>query len=352
MSAALKKLAVAGTPKASPYSHQEPLEFFVRVGDQRAFAPRSELVAGLIGRGDVILLTAGPGGGKSVLACRLAASVAKGENFLGHHVERGRVLYAAAERASSINARLQALDCTRDDAIILTTRPFDLIKSADEIARAATKFGGTDLLVIDTLHASTGSLDENSSRDSAAVRSALRTIRDAHPQVAILLLHHLTKNGAGSARGSSAVVADADCELRITQAKSCHSLSIVKSNFLEVGHFADFKVIAVPDSTRDDGGDVVIAVGCNSGTTINSTQRSKPSKDLSLALDLIERNDGSIGAERLRQLLRSAFADEGRKADTIKKAISRIVEKLQRDPKIQFDDDTISIRGTGTHGDK
>src|SRR5262249_52868074 len=73
-------------------------------------APHKDwVIAGLIGAGELSCIAAAPGGGKSALATDMAAHVAAGRPWFGHHVKGGAVLYVAAERAALVGRRLAAI---------------------------------------------------------------------------------------------------------------------------------------------------------------------------------------------------------------------------------------------------
>lgn len=171
------------------------------------------------------LLAGAPKSCKTWLALDLAVSVATGTSCLGTlpNLARGPVLLFAAEDAQPIlRRRLEALAAVRErtlhdlqlSVIVTSTLRLDTERDQDRLDATLAELHPV-LLVLDPLirlHA----LDENSSRDVSALLSYFRRIQREH-HVALLLVHHMRKNGNGMAgeslRGSSDLHAWGDVNL-------------------------------------------------------------------------------------------------------------------------------------------
>lgn len=171
------------------------------------------------------LLAGAPKSCKTWLALDLAVSVATGTPCLGTlpNRTRGPVLLFAAEDAQPIlRRRLEALAAVRDrtlrdlelSIIVASTLRLDTERDQERLDATLAAVHPV-LLVLDPLirlHA----LDENSSRDVSSLLSYFRRIQREH-HVALLLVHHMRKNGNGMAgdslRGSSDLHAWGDANL-------------------------------------------------------------------------------------------------------------------------------------------
>lgn len=204
--------------------------------------PRDEIVEGLIGRGEIALLTGAPKSGKSLLACALVASITNGDDFLGRSTARGTAIYLAAERGVVVHRRLEVAGAD-PDATALAMTPINLVEEVGELM-SAIRSVTTDpvLIVIDTLARVTLGIEENSARDMGRVVAALGRIQVAFPRSAILVIHHTGKSAAATARGSGALLAGADVELRVDRNK----LTVSAANAVECGQELPFSLGIAP----------------------------------------------------------------------------------------------------------
>ena len=165
----------------------------------------------------------GPGGSfKSFVALDLALHVANGrpvwggENIVGH----GPVIYASSD--GSIEPRVRAWEALNGPvsdlfALLdgLNLNDVDgILRAVEEIEQVAEGWEASPmLLIVDTLHSSSGGADENSARDMGQIVEALKGLR-ARLKCAILLIHH-TPKGSSDWRGSQAVYWALDTGLKI-----------------------------------------------------------------------------------------------------------------------------------------
>lgn len=204
--------------------------------------PREEIVEGLIGRGEIALLTGAPKMGKSSLACALVASITNGENFLGRTTSKGAAVYLAAERGEGVQRRLDAAGADPAKAAIAMTSINLLDDVGDLIQAIRSLITDPALIVIDTLARVTLGIEENSARDMGRVVAALTRVQDAFPRAALVVVHHTGKAAGASARGSGALLGGVDLELRVERNK----LTVTAANNIEFGQVLPFALETVP----------------------------------------------------------------------------------------------------------
>jgi hypothetical protein len=190
-------------------------------GDLKPVLERNYVVKGWLDQGALSVLYGPSNSGKSFLAIDIAHHVAKGREWGGRRVKKGRVLYIAAEGGASFANRIAALD---DPEFFVLTAPMTLTgpgSAASALAElvqylAATGGGSFDLIVVDTLARVMGGADENAAPAIAALMEGLDLIRrvtGAH----IMLVHHSGKDTSKGARGHSSLRAAIDTELELTR---------------------------------------------------------------------------------------------------------------------------------------
>jgi hypothetical protein len=165
---------------------------------------RGYVIKGLIAPGDVGAIIGAPGTGKSQLAPYLAYAVAQGRPVFGLRTKQGRVLYLAAEDMTGMRQRVHALRLDRGDApesglVDCSDMRNDMAARADLIDTVtANKYA---LVVLDTVSAAFAGMDENDSAGMGDVVALARAIADTG--AAVVLVHHIAKNGDGTPRGHS-----------------------------------------------------------------------------------------------------------------------------------------------------
>lgn len=202
------------------------------------------LIKGILTRGEVTMLVGPSGSGKSFLATDMALSIARGEDLApmtiggrvtSPRVRRGGVVYVAGEGARGLKKRLRAYIKVhglggQDLPFILLTLPVDLHSSdehtnklIDECKRHEEMFRrdhdcGLELVVFDTLSASTPGANENASDDmSRLLGRSHRIARECG--CAVQLVHHMNASGARE-RGHSSLRANVDSVIEIQKLES------------------------------------------------------------------------------------------------------------------------------------
>jgi hypothetical protein len=207
---------------------------FTGLNAQAIFAPlepKEYLVAEIIPRGELILLVAYAGTGKSWLAASLATSVACGEKWLSEfQAEKGGVTYLDYENGEhEVRRRFHKL-CDAKEAIAagividLVSPPDVYLDTPEFVERFRRQAMCRDLIIIDTLRAGVLEADENDSRIRTRVLDPLGRIARETGCTVLVLAHTKKKSGSRNedkreaARGSSAIVDAGDCLLVLERA--------------------------------------------------------------------------------------------------------------------------------------
>ncbi|NQW11054.1 MAG: AAA family ATPase [Alphaproteobacteria bacterium] len=187
----------------------------------------SDFVEGLLLDGQLSLLYGESGTGKTFFATDIALHVALGWKWRDRQIERGAVLYIAAEGGFGVRNRIAAFRSRHD----VTTAPFavapttiDLLNNDNDGDAGAVVEAIADLqaatgylvkmVVVDTLSRALAGGDENSSADMGALVSNIDQIR-AQTGVHVMLVHHSGKDTSKGARGHSLLRAAVDTEIEV-----------------------------------------------------------------------------------------------------------------------------------------
>jgi hypothetical protein len=211
---------------AEPSPTEQKLDYLekhlLRGAEVLNMEPQSWKVPDWLPSNAVIAVYAAPGVGKSFYALTLALEIARGGSWLGSPLEAEKVLYVAAEKATTLRDRAEAW-CeyhgeTLPDNFLLeqTPRPPQLSDPlmvqalCTLIERTTSKF-----VILDTYAMMLQGIDENSSKDSGIPIEALSQLRVATKGGSVLVVHHSGKDSSKGLRGSSALLAAVDLSIEI-----------------------------------------------------------------------------------------------------------------------------------------
>ena len=165
--------------------------------------------------------------GKTFFAIDVSAHLALGREWHGRRVERGGVLYVAAEGGKAIHKRIVAFRMAhqlegQEIPFLLARGSIDLLNAKadtqpliDEIREAENLFGiPIKLVVIDTLARAISGGNENAPDDMGAFVGNADKIRNA-TKAHVMIVHHTGKDRAKGARGHSSLRAATDTEIEI-----------------------------------------------------------------------------------------------------------------------------------------
>lgn len=179
------------------------------------------VVEGLMPRTGLTVLYGESNTGKTFAAIDLACHVAAGLPWRGMDVERGVVIYVAAEAPESVKRRVWAWRQHHQVdhlPVLIVESSIDLLNGDTDamvalVARVARDHGRVAMVVFDTLARSmTG--NENSPEDMGKFVAACGAIREAG-ETHVLVVHHSGKDTAKGARGHSSLRAATDVELEV-----------------------------------------------------------------------------------------------------------------------------------------
>ncbi|MEN8738352.1 MAG: AAA family ATPase [Phaeobacter gallaeciensis] len=181
---------------------------------------RDYLVKGWLDKGTLTVVFGQSNVGKSFFALNLAHHISKGEPWANRRVNKGNVLYIAAEGGSSFPNRVSALD---DPEFWVIAAPVTFAGKASDagsmvemVQHLASQTGRFDLIVVDTLSRVMGDGDENTAPDIADLVKNLDVLRRGTGSN-IMLIHHSGKDIARGARGHSSLRAAVDTEIELTR---------------------------------------------------------------------------------------------------------------------------------------
>jgi AAA domain len=207
--------AVPAAPKQPNKLIQSSREFVAN------FVAPSFLIDGVIQKQNVYALTAAPGTGKTAIAMRISAHVALGRKLGDRDVERGRVLYFAAENYVDVQARLIAMaeHCGFDVnaiEIYFVAGTSKLSEIADRVTAEAQALGDLALVIVDTSAATFEGSDENSNVDGLVHAKRMRSLTELRGKPTVLVLCHPVKSATTDnllPRGGSAFFGEIDGNL-------------------------------------------------------------------------------------------------------------------------------------------
>jgi hypothetical protein len=226
--------------------------------DFGAGPPMAWVVRGVLPRAELAVVFGESGSGKSFLALDLCAAVTRGIEWRGKRVARGRVVYVCAEGAGGFKARLKAyayghnVELAELPAVISDAPNLLEPKEAAAITKAILDWGQVDVIVIDTLSATTPGGNENSGEDMGLVLSHCKFLHRKTGAL-VVLIHHSGKDATRGARGWSGLRAAADAEIEITRNGDYRTAAISKMKDGSDGAAFSFKLKVVPLGENDEG---------------------------------------------------------------------------------------------------
>ncbi|MEN3791835.1 AAA family ATPase [Fulvimarina sp. MAC3] len=276
----------------------------VWMGEQNKLPPRKWLVKGLLGEGELSVMYAPSGGGKSFVALDLGARIAAGLDWYDHRVTPSAVLYVAGEGATGFRQRMTAWqDRNGVDELpfVMMPRAIDLFskdnKSIDLIGDAMTEIQEraglpVRLIVLDTLSRMMHGGVDSEPRDMKIFLEhveALRQATGAH----ILIIHHTGKETDRGMRGSSMLRDFADTVLAIEAPKEedtdhLHWIKVDKQKDGEDGGKYRARLSQSTVGTDEDGDETTSCVVEHLGAS-ETTGPAKPQKRLSPSEEIARR---------------------------------------------------------------
>lgn len=243
---------------------QEPAARF-RVVSAAEFAATPSArwrVKGVLPESGLAMVYGAPGSGKSFFALDLCASIARGQAWRGRRTAQGRVAYVAAEGRAGFAVRLRAYlkanGLDRLDGLgVIGETPNFFTSSGDHhaLAEAVQVWGGADVIVVDTLAASSSGADENTAKELGAVLGKLGKVQAATGGL-VVLVHHSGKDESRGARGWSGLKAAVDAEIEVSrpdEEQPGRLARVTKQKDGESGQVFPFELAVVELGADEDG---------------------------------------------------------------------------------------------------
>lgn len=177
--------------------------------------------------GEITLAFGDSGSGKSFALLDMSLCIARGIKFNGHNVEPGLVIYVAAEAGKGFSKRKVAYAMQHKlepseplPFVLMTKRPdffhndADAVALIEEVEKIRSRYRlRLILIVLDTLSALAPGMNENASADVSMVRKRLMMLQERF-DAAIVLVHHMPKNGSQTPRGHGSLTADFETTIK------------------------------------------------------------------------------------------------------------------------------------------
>lgn len=251
------KIKPAASPKPTKpeafEGHQSSYLWAIKIDSSLDQGPQKKwLVEGLLMKGGQSVIYGEPAAGKTYIAIDLAVHIARGVDWMDRKIEKGQVLYVAAERPDIAMKRLNFyrnfLGIDQLD-IYLYKKPFDLYtstKDADELINFVVDTNGREatpltLIIFDTLAKIMVGANENLSSDMGKVVSRLDQIT-AKTKAHCMVVHHSGKDRSKGARGSNSLLGAIDTELEIIKSKVNRFIEVTKQREGEEGQRIGFEL--------------------------------------------------------------------------------------------------------------
>jgi len=238
--------------------------------DIKAVTSSDDFVEGLLGAGQLSVLYGPSNCGKTFFINDLCLHIAQGKTWRGREVDRGGVLYVAAEGSFGIRNRIAAYKqhYQIEDTIPLTILPStvnmldtqaDVEKLIRTIQFKAQELGNISLIVLDTLARVMAGGNENAAEDMGMLVincDRISQTTGAH----VCLVHHSGKDESKGSRGSSSLRAACSTEIEIKKAGDVSIATVTKQREMEIDGVFAFSLDVINIGTNDRGKPVTSCV--------------------------------------------------------------------------------------------
>lgn len=225
--------------------------------------PPEWLIKGILPKTELGMLFGASTAGKSFVLMDMCAAIARGVEWNGRRVKKGRVLYVVAEGRGGFPNRMEAY-CKKHG---IDESEVPIVYAAGKIPNLADngsvkafiaeikRFGPFDLIIIDTLAKVSVGADENSGKDMGIIMANAEAIGVAAGGTPILV-HHSGKDTSRGSRGHGSLKGNVGVELEVSRAENAvlRTLYVHKVKDAPAGFGLDFKLEVVPvDQVDEDG---------------------------------------------------------------------------------------------------
>jgi len=287
-------------------------------------------IEGLLPQQGLAMFYGQSGAGKSFLLLDLTMAIARGVPFGydNRKVNRGRVVYILAEGAWGFRSRVRAYqlhhkltDADPAPLLVIVAPNFMLSADVDELRAAIDAAGGADVIVIDTLNATTPGANENAPDDMGRFLGHCRALQAATRGL-VVIIHHSGKDEERGARGHSSLRAAVDTEVEVSGGGEKFSIAhVTKQRDGEDSVAVCYRLASVPDT----GSAVVEHMPRPSKGA--SGQKKKISPEETLAVTVAQTLAGTYPDGIPRLLLATKIHEQrpDQRKDNIERTITRAI---------------------------
>ncbi|WP_338821433.1 AAA family ATPase [Bradyrhizobium septentrionale] len=268
--------------------------------EMQAAGAKRHIIKGVFARGETSAWIAPPGGMKSALMASASISVASGTDWFGkRNKERCAVVYFALERADLVERRLEAHKLRMNLPnlpIVLVRTTINLMKQETVAKVIATireveiEYGlSVGLVVFDTFAKliAAGGGDEDKAKDQGAVFANVQRVKN-EADVHVALVGHTGKDVERGARGSNAILGDADLMVTIS-GDTIKTATVTKANDAPEGPLFSFKSEMHEFGLDEDGDPITVNVVSTDDVEAQAAKvRDKWTKGLRLVRDCVD----------------------------------------------------------------
>lgn len=310
------------------------------------------LIKNVLPKAELAFIYGEPASGKTFLALDMAMHIARGCAWNTHKTKQGEVLYVAAEDVNGVRKRVQAYQQYHGAELDYSGLRFvadapQLLQERDrkELWAQIKGCGPLDVIILDTLAASTPGIDENSSKEFGPVLHYCKQL-SKRTGALILFVHHTGKDPLKGMRGSSVLLGAADCLILVERFGDDRVATIAKlKNGVDKAEYG-FKLNVVELGVDSDG-DVISSCVVNylppgAAKKVPVAKDSVPRLLLNLAETLTVAGTVSVNDLIEAAVNQMPHTDTG-KRDTRRKRVQEAYEALLADGYLTCTDGFVTV---------
>lgn len=296
----------------------------------------SWIIKDILFESELAVIYGEPGSGKTFMALDAAMSIARGCEWQGKRVKKGRVIYIAAEGAGGFRKRLLAYKIYHkitteeiDFQVISDSPNFLHNQDSQDIIK---NIGKCDVIIVDTFSRTMPGGNENAADD---VGFAINQCKEIHKETGalVILIHHSGKDAERGARGWSGLKGAADTEIEIIRLGDARKGRISKQKDGDDSFEWGFKLDILDIGTDEDGDTITscVYISTNSIPLAEQKPRALGKYEQIVINTFVALNIYSIDMEEIIEICKKSMAydinKEDRRRDNIIRAINALKSK-------------------------
>jgi len=253
--------------------------------------PRTMLIKGVLGVGEMSVVFGEPKCGKSFLVTHLGLAVAAGLEWFGKKVKQGPVIYIVAEGqggfAKRIEAHRQHHGGIKDAAFFTIPTGVNLLEPGADVMPLVhwIKHHSAKLVIVDTLSRTMPGGNENSPDDMGAYIANCDKTREetgAH----VLIVHHKPKGDRNTPRGHSSLFGAVDALVLVEKRQTGNVATLEASKDDEDGWSFGFNLEVIEVGTDEDG-DTITSCAVVPSDTVPAKKERRITGDKARAMEAL-----------------------------------------------------------------